>query len=115
MLIENVGIVILSFLVVVLTVLLLRCRGSKETQTDSVFYGGWIPPGFKTIAELQELGVLGGMLLDTEGNIVHCTATYKVMLRLIEHGLPNPGSFTAIDATTGKQLPRKAQVFWYWE
>jgi len=81
----------------------------------STIYCGWTHKDFLSRKELLAFGVKGSMRRNKNGNIEQCEATYDVMIRLIEAGLSNSGSFTAINADTKEHLPESRQTFWHWQ
>jgi hypothetical protein len=84
----------------------------------NIKYAGWIPGLPWQRRKLRKLGVRGRMkyrLAETAygiGAFEYCEVSWEVLKRLVdEWGLPNPGSFTAMDEH-GEQLPRQEQKAW---
>jgi hypothetical protein len=83
-----------------------------------VKYLGWIPGKETDRRVLRQLGVRGKMIYDPHvettygiGAFEHCEVSRDVLMKLIGWGLPNVGSFTAVNRR-GRQLPRRKQNAW---
>lgn len=89
----------------------------KPYLPQDLIYVGWIPGRPEDREVLRELGVLGDMSFWDEktaygfGYFSHCKATWKTLHKLMEWGLPNPMSFTALDKHSN-QVPREFQYAW---
>ena len=86
----------------------------KPYLPEDLLYCGWIPAKQEDKGRLRMLGVLGPMKYSDQkthygnGCFSHCDVTWETLQKLIDWGLPNPGSFTAIDGN-GQQVHRRFQ------
>lgn len=90
-----------------------------EEREPEIVYCGWIPARWSDEEKLRALGVYGqmahrkGQHYGKLGVFEKCYAAGETMMRLIlEYNLPNPGSFTAVDALTDQVLPKEYQTNW---
>jgi hypothetical protein len=89
-----------------------------EEREPKIVYAGWIPAKWDEGPRLHALGVYGEMRhresgIYGDGVFEHCYASGATMMRLIlEFKLPNPQSFTAVDAITDQVLPEEYQTHW---